>query len=138
MTAGERIAAAAVDLVGTRFRLHGRDPAHGLDCVGLAGLALSRGTGRAISLPTTYALRNTDIEHLFAFAAMAGLRDAAGDPITGDILLTRPGAAQSHLLIQAGARGHAHAHAGLRRVVLTPGVPTDPILRHWRIQIRQG
>ncbi len=34
------LAAAALNLIGTPFRLHGRDPATGLDCVGLVAEAM--------------------------------------------------------------------------------------------------
>ena len=45
----DRIVAAARDLVGVRFRLQGRSRASGVDCVGLAALALAgcSGGGRA-------------------------------------------------------------------------------------------
>ena len=49
-----RVEAAARALVGVRFRLHGRDAVHGLDCVGLVALA----TGRAA--PTGYGWRSGD------------------------------------------------------------------------------
>ena len=34
------LARAAAGCLGVRFRLHGRDPATGLDCLGLLGAAL--------------------------------------------------------------------------------------------------
>ncbi len=42
----EAFAEAAESLVGIRFRLFGRDPAYGLDCVGLVAAALAR-SGRS-------------------------------------------------------------------------------------------
>ena len=57
----ERFAAQAEALVGTPFRLGGRDPATGLDCIGIAACALGRAGGEVHS-PTGYALRNIDID----------------------------------------------------------------------------
>ena len=36
------LAIAAGELVGSPFRLQGRDPAHGLDCIGLVLVSLAR------------------------------------------------------------------------------------------------
>ncbi|MEG8037878.1 hypothetical protein QP166_00400 [Sphingomonas sp. LR60] len=55
MTAGERVLAAAQQLVGVRFRVQGRDPALGLDCVGLVAVALWR-AGAAVTVPRDYAV----------------------------------------------------------------------------------
>ena len=55
----------------------------------------------------------------------------------GDVLLTRPGPAQHHLLIALGADGFVHAHAGLRRVVCQQLVTLDPLLAQWRIDSDQ-
>ena len=44
---GAAIAAAARALVGVPFRLQGRDPALGLDCVGLVGAAMRAAARRA-------------------------------------------------------------------------------------------
>jgi cell wall-associated NlpC family hydrolase len=60
VSAGERVAAAALALVGTPFRLHGRDPLTGLDCVGLAACALTM-AGLTTQPPRRYALRNASI-----------------------------------------------------------------------------
>ena len=56
---GAKLARAAMALVGCRFRLHGRDPASGLDCVGVLHAALAS-CGRSVSLPDTYTLRLRD------------------------------------------------------------------------------
>jgi hypothetical protein len=48
-----------------------------------------------------------------------------------DMMLVRPGALHRHLLILVPG-GFVHAHAGLRRVVETPGAPPWPVLRIWR------
>lgn len=127
------VAEAALALVGTRFVLGGRDPAIGLDCVGLVSVALAR-MGRGVHAPTGYGLRNRSIAHWLPLARKAGLvlcEEAAG---AGDCLLTASGPAQHHLLIVGPDGSDAiHAHAGLRRVVVSPLPLADCILRHWRL-----
>ncbi len=129
---GAALAKAAEALAGTPFRLHGRDPDTGLDCVGLCLAALAA-IGRPVHIPVCYGLRNRDIGHLLGFADEARLAEAAGPIRPGDIVLTMPGATQFHLAIAAGPQRFIQAHAGLRRVVVTPGPLVAPMLRHWRI-----
>lgn len=131
MTAtGARVAAAARALVGVRFRVHGRDPAHGLDCVGLVAVALRAG-GFAGVVPTGYPLRGGTM------ARLAGLIEAAGlvrapDSAIGDVVLCITGPAQFHFAIDGG-EALIHADAVLRRVVERPHpVPWPPIGR-WRL-----
>lgn len=124
---GHRVARAAEALIGTRFRLHGRDPATGLDCVGLVAAALG-----ITAAPSGYGLRNRDVTAALAFAPGAGLIESAGAIEPGDVLLVRPGTVQSHLLIADTRGGFVHAHAGLRRVVAMPGPLPWPVERHWR------
>ncbi|MGI9376444.1 MAG: C40 family peptidase [Tsuneonella suprasediminis] len=125
-----RIAQAAERLVGVPFRLHGRDPASGLDCVGVVGAALSAARG-PVELPIGYALRNTSSGDYRAWAARAGLIPASGPVEPGDILLVRPGPAQLHLLVAVCGDRFVHAHVGLRRVVATPGAPQWPVAGCW-------
>ena len=125
---GLDLALAAQALVGTRFRLYGRDPATGLDCVGLVAAALGA------TAPTGYRLRNRDIAAALAFAPAAGLAKVSGPIEPGDVLLVRGGPAQHHLLIAGPRGGFIHAHAGLRRVVATPGPLPWPLERHWRLK----
>jgi len=130
--AGAQLAAAALALVGTPFRLHGRDPATGLDCVGLLAAALA-GSGRPVQLPCDYRLRNRSIASLLDLARSAGF-EAVAEPIeAGDVLLVRTGPAQHHLLIATPGQGFVHAYAGLRRVVVTPGPLAWPAEYHWRL-----
>lgn len=129
---GVALALAAEALIGTRFRLHGRDPATGLDCVGLVAAALEA-IGRPASAPSAYGLRNRDIAAVLAFAPRAGFGEISGPALPGDVLLVRAGPLQEHLLIAAPGGRFVHAHAGLRRVVATPGPLACPILRHWRL-----
>ena len=53
--------------------------------------------------------------------------------MAGDVLLLDVGPSQLHLAIVGVDGGIVHAHAGLRRVVLTPYPLPWPIVRHWRL-----
>ena len=125
---GRDVALAAHALIGTRFQLHGRDPASGLDCVGLVAAALGA------PAPVGYRLRNSDIAAGLSFAPGAGLAEVSGTIEPGDVLLVRSGPAQHHLLVAGPHGGFIHAHAGLRRVVATPGPLSWPVERHWRLK----
>lgn len=133
MARGMILARAARDLVGTPFRLHGRDPAVGLDCVGLLGAALAAAGHRA-ALPTGYRLRQRDIGPWLALAGAHGFEEAGGAIWPGDVLLVRPGPVQHHLLIAGPAGEFLHAHAGLGRVVATPPPAPWPAAHHWRLR----
>jgi cell wall-associated NlpC family hydrolase len=110
------VVARAQAAVGVRFRLHGRDPATGLDCLGLASWALWAGNP-PIALPTGYGLHSGRADQFVAWLAAAGLQRADGQKTCpGDLLLVQPSPMQWHCLI-AAERGFVHAHAGLRRVV---------------------
>lgn len=126
MTPAERAVAAARDAVGVRFRLHGRDPAFGLDCVGLAALA-ARGAGVSTAIPADYAIRSGDPSAAIDATGLA--RTVA--PSDGDLLLFAAGPAQFHLAVQVPG-GIVHADAMLRRVVERPGVPPWPLVAAWR------
>ncbi len=110
--------------IGTKFRLHGRDVAHGLDCVGLVGLAYG------VRAPGGYALRSGDVARIADAVAAAGLVPASGRR-AGDLVLFRAGPGQLHLGIDSG-NGVIHADAGLRRVVERPGAAPWPELMRWR------
>jgi murein DD-endopeptidase / murein LD-carboxypeptidase len=118
------IEAAALALVGARFRLHGRDLATGLDCVGVAAAAAG------VDAPSGYALRGGDAAMIADLIERAGLVAVAGAQ-AGDILLMRTGPGQLHLGVRT-AGGMVHADAGLRRVVERPGPPEWEILGQWR------
>lgn len=129
---GVLLAEAAEAFVGAPFRLHGRNPATGLDCVGLAAAALSA-CGRAAIEPRAYGLRNRTIAPLLQFAAANGLVETASPIEPGDIVLVRAGPGQHHVLIAATGDRFVHAHAGLRRVVAQPGPLPWPVERRWRL-----
>ncbi|MBC2670921.1 hypothetical protein ACFOON_14885 [Novosphingobium piscinae] len=138
MSAGLAVARAAAELVGCRFRLHGRDPASGLDCIGVVAVALLR-SGRAVDLPRGYAWRGALPGAPDVWAARHGFRAADGPPTPGEVWLLRPGPGQWHLaMVDPEAKALIEAHAGLRRVVRTPlgpdplAAPTGPLAR-WRL-----
>ena len=126
MRTRSEIAAAARGCVGARFRPHGRDPALGLDCVGVAGVAFAR------EVPTGYALRGGRPAEVMRAIDACGLapieRSQAGE---GDLVLIAAGPGQLHLAVLTRA-GFVHADAGLRRVVEAPGRPASAVLRAWR------
>lgn len=115
-------AAAARALIGARFRLHGRDPASGLDCVGVVAMACG------VAAPTGYPLRGGDAD---AVAAALDRVLARGEGTPGNAVLMRAGPGQLHLGVLTDT-GMVHADAGLRRVVERPGAPPWPVLGYWR------
>lgn len=130
---GLALAVSAERLVGCRFRLHGRDPATGLDCLGLVGAALA-GLGRRPDLPTGYRLRTGTWPGMEGLARAHGLVPATGADRPGDVWLTRPGPGQLHLAVLDHALCHRiEAHAGLGRVVATPLDGTAAPLARWRL-----
>ncbi|ATY33347.1 NlpC/P60 family protein [Sphingomonas psychrotolerans] len=127
MSSGDRAVAAARGALGVRFRLHGRD-ADGLDCVGLAALAM-RAAGVGGAVPSGYALRTDDVAQVVATIEAAGLV-AATEARAGDLLLLRAGPGQLHFAIQT-EDGMIHADAMLRRVVERRELPW-PVIGRWR------
>jgi murein DD-endopeptidase / murein LD-carboxypeptidase len=117
--------ARARSCIGTRFLLHGRDPLHGLDCVGLVEFA----RGVAGDAPTGYDMRNSQQQRWTRLLDQLFIRRKA-EPAAGDILLLNAGPAQFHLGIWTG-NGLIHADAGLRRVVETPGPVHFPLIGIW-------
>jgi len=130
---GLDLARAAEALIGCPFRLHGRDPATGLDCLGVIEAAL-RATGRATSLPSGYHLRTSRWQGLDDWAGRLGFSPVEGASQPGDICLFRPSAAQLHFAVAATMPEHIiEAHASLRRVILSPGPPPYPLIQRWRL-----
>ncbi|MGY2734805.1 peptidoglycan endopeptidase [Sphingomonas sp. UYP23] len=124
------IVAAAEALLGVGFRLQGRSPEHGLDCVGVAALA-ARAGGFGRDIPGDYALRGGDAEAIVARFDASGLARVA-EPLPGDIALFAAGPAQFHLAVLVPGR-IVHADALLRRVLQRPGMPPWPMLGRWRV-----
>jgi cell wall-associated NlpC family hydrolase len=129
MSAAECAVAAARGAVGARFRLHGRDPAFGLDCVGLAALAM-RAAGYAGAIPGGYAIRGANPAAAIDAAGLVRV----GDPAPGDVLLFAAGPGQFHLAVMVPG-GIVHADAMLRRVVERPGRAPWPLVAAWRHEI---
>lgn len=130
----DRLAAAALALTGCRFRLHGRDPQTGLDCIGLLAAALDR-AGLPAALPTGYPLRLRQLGRWLPDPAGLGFASASAPFLPGDVVLLAPGPAQFHLAIAAPDGCWVHAHAGLRKVVCDAVLPAAPILHHWRLAL---
>ncbi len=128
MDEGARVAGAAQALIGVRFRLHGRDPAHGLDCIGVIAASL-RAAGWDGVVPTGYPLRGGDgVKIVERFdAVLARVDDAA----PGDVLLFDVGMMQWHGAVRT-VGGIVHADAALRRVVERPGPSDWPSIGVWR------
>lgn len=121
------VVGCARSAVGARFRLHGREVATGLDCVGLAALAY----GEA-AVPSGYALRGGDPARITALIEARGLVPTT-DAGAGDLLLCASGPGQLHLAIDSGG-GVIHADAMLRRVVERPGPVPWPVIGRWRLK----
>ena len=126
----QRIADAVETLIGSPFRLHGRDPQTGLDCVGLVLSALAAGGISPPRVPA-YRLKQAAPPDIDSLARQVGLRPASGKAQPGDLLAFAPGPAQTHLGIKV-RRGLVHAHAALGRVCLTPEPLPWPLTGHWR------
>lgn len=129
---GHPLVRVAADLVGTPFRLHGRDPATGLDCVGLVCAALAA-TGAKPMAPRGYSLRNLMVDQWLHLAGQSGLVKSPGLIRAGDVLLIALSACQHHLAIAEDADSIIHAHAGLRQVVRQRRAPDWQVCAKWRI-----
>jgi cell wall-associated NlpC family hydrolase len=116
---GVRIAAAARTCLGAPFRLHGRDPATGLDCVGLV-LWCCRQGGLELPDPPHYRLRNARLAPLLTHIDSALFGEPRDKERPGDVWCIGGGPGQLHLLIADGPGRFVHAHAGLRQVVRSP------------------
>ena len=120
---GERARA----LVGTPFRPQGRTP-EGLDCVGVAVATFGV---PAASVRRNYRLHGDHEAEIRRFLT-TDFRPVPGAQIRpGDLMVMRVADRQLHIGIRTEA-GFVHAHAGLRRVVETPGTPEWPLLGVYR------
>ena len=128
----QRFANAAAELEGTPFRLHGRNKEFGLDCIGLALIAL-KAVGQTMPEMPDYRLRNLSIGDPRSLAAQAGFERFAGEVEAGDLLLVKPGPAQFHFLIALGDDRYVHSDASLRRVATMRGPLRWPIMDQFRL-----
>ncbi|WP_430416101.1 peptidoglycan endopeptidase [Parasphingorhabdus sp.] len=128
------LAETARQSCGCNFRLHGRDPQLGLDCIGLVEHCV-KAAGRDIIAPNGYAIRQGQPRQFAEFMENAGFAvlPQAEAMREGDILLVRPHPVQLHLLVRL-KDGCVHAHAGLGKVVFTPGAPSWPVILIFRLQ----
>ena len=115
--------ARARALVGTRFRAQGRGK-DGLDCV---GVVLSTFSLDAESVRNNYQLRGDHLCEIRKTLDVHFRRVPKTQLRAGDVMLLGPGEQQFHLAVRTG-EGFVHAHAGIRRVVETPGAPEWPLL----------
>ena len=116
------------------FRLHGRDPATGLDCIGVLCAAMSA-IGRPVALPNGYRLRSTRQDGLEELAEKCGFSVANSAIQAGDVVMTRCSPCQFHLLVAIDGQRFVHAHARLKRVVIEAGPLTSPVVGHWRLRV---
>lgn len=114
-------------LIGVRFRLHGRDPASGLDCVGVVAEAMRR-AGLEPVAPAGYRLRTISVTGLLPFVQANHFEPV--EPADADVLLAMVSPVQPHLAIRAPG-GFVHAHAGLGRVTYLPGPLPWPAVGSW-------
>jgi cell wall-associated NlpC family hydrolase len=123
------IVARARALIGVRFRLQGRDPEFGLDCIGVVMMAARIPRNR---VRRDYGLHSCDPEQLNAEFDWAGfVRIAPAEAEEGDVLVVRPGPTALHVVILTGS-GYLHADARLRKVVEVPGEMPWPTVSAWR------
>jgi hypothetical protein len=117
----------ARSLVGCRFRPQGRDPEHGLDCVGVVCAAFGI---PADSVPRNYRLRDGGLERVKL--ELSRFFRLVRTPAAGDVLIFEVAAVQLHLGILTDL-GLIHADALLRKVVESPGRPPwEPISAYRR------
>ena len=118
-------------MVGVRFRPQGKDPATGLDCVGLVWAAYAA-AGRRLVRPRNYPLRGWGLERIEEALAAADFFHAHDAMRPGDVVLISLPARQYHLGL-IGRETFIHAHAGLRRVVEAPLEPDVRGAGRWRL-----
>ncbi len=112
---GEKIVEAARSCVGAPFRLQGRDPATGLDCIGLV-LFAARAVGFADNTDADYRLTENPARLDDALLAAQLIPLGFTEIMAGDVLRFTAGGTPLHLGIATGA-GVIHADIRFRRVV---------------------
>ena len=121
-------AARARSLVGTPFRAQGRGVG-GLDCIGLVTSTFDISSE---SVRRDYKIRGSENLEALRTALNEHFRRVARTQVhTGDVMLLAAGENQPHLAVRTDV-GFVHAHAGIRRVVETPGYPEWPLLAVYR------
>jgi cell wall-associated NlpC family hydrolase len=128
MKSGEIVARARA-LIGVRFRLQGRDPKLGLDCIGVVMMATGIPARRVRRNYGLYASKPNELNAQFEEAGFVRIAPASAGE--GDVLVVRPGPMGLHVVILTGT-GYLHADARLRKVVERPGQVPWPTLSAWR------
>ena len=125
----DEIVARGRALIGVRFRPQGRSVAVGLDCIGMAAMAM----GVPIDgVRRDYWMRSNDQDEVQK--ELAGRAFIRIDPIgagPGDLMLVRSGPMALHTVILTDL-GYLHADMRLRRVVEVAGSVPWSILSSWR------
>lgn len=125
----DEIVARARALIGVRFRPQGRDPKHGLDCIGVAMMAMRVPKEQ---VRRDYCLRSSDPDEVNGEFDQSGfIRIAPAAVRDGDVLLVRPLPSALHVVILTDT-GYLHADMRLRKVVEVPGEVPWPVLSAWR------
>ena len=127
-----RILKRARALIGVPFRLHGREPVYGMDCVGLVAAAYCASAG----IPVGYALRGGSVDAYVSMINALRLTRRRGLLRPGDVLLMNAGPQQFHLGLWTGT-SLIHADAMLRRVAELPGLPPWPVIGAWHNRKRK-
>jgi hypothetical protein len=120
-------AARARALVGTRFCVQGRGEG-GLDCL---GVVLATFEIPADAVPRDYRLRGDHLPEIRKGLDLHFRRLRRSQLRSGDVMLLAAAEDQLHLAVRT-EQGFVHAHAGIRRVVETPGEPVWPLLGVYR------
>ena len=118
-------------LVGTRFRPQGRDP-NGLDCVGVIVEIFAIEPAK---VRRDYKLSGDHSGEVCATLKPYFRKGSVAQLRRGDLLVMAVTDRQTHLAVRTD-RGFVHAHAGLRRVVETPGLPEWPVIGAFRRRVR--
>jgi len=123
----------ALALAGVPFRPQGRDPAQGVDCVGLCLAAYRIPAGE---VRCDYRMRGDHTQEVMTSLLRWFRRVADSQTRSGDLLLLSVASDQLHLAVKTGD-GFVHADASLRRVVHTPGDPPWPLMGTFRCRARK-
>ncbi len=112
--------------LGIPFRLGGRDPATGIDCIGLVALVF----GKVGNAPKGYAMRGASLARWAGELDRNFLRRTDDAMQSGDIALLETGPSTWHVGVWSG---NALIHADVRRgrVVETPAPLPWPVIGIW-------
>jgi murein DD-endopeptidase / murein LD-carboxypeptidase len=125
----EEIVARARALIGVRFRPQGRSAELGLDCIGVAAMAMGVATEK---VRRDYRLDSNDPGRVNDEIDKARfIRIAPAAAAAGDMLVVRTGPTGLHVVILTDG-GYIHADMRPRRVVEVPGKVPWPVLSAWR------